>query len=62
MFSYPGLGSLAFSAVRARDYPVLQAVFLLLSLIAIAANFVADLLYPILDPRVRSMADRRLER
>lgn len=62
VFSYPGLGSLAFSAVRARDYPVLQAVFLLLSLIAIAANFIADLLYPILDPRVRSIAERRLER
>ncbi len=58
VFSYPGLGSLAFSAVRARDYPVLQAVFLLLSLIAIAANLVADLLYPLLDPRIRSVADR----
>lgn len=53
VFSYPGLGSLAFDAVRARDYPVLQAVFLLLSLIAIAANLLADLLYPLLDPRVR---------
>ncbi len=53
VFSYPGLGSLAFGAVRARDYPVLQAVFLLLSLIAIAANLLADLLYPVLDPRVR---------
>ena len=61
VFSYPGLGSLAFSAVRARDYPVLQAVFLLLSLIAIAANLLADLLYPYLDPRVRSVADRRAE-
>lgn len=53
VFSYPGLGSLAFGAVRARDYPVLQAVFLLLSLIAIVANLLADLLYPRLDPRVR---------
>lgn len=58
VFSYPGLGSLAFAAVRARDYPVLQAVFLLLSLIAIVANLLADLLYPVLDPRVRSVADR----
>ncbi len=58
VFSYPGLGSLAFAAVRARDYPVLQAVFLLLSLIAIAANLIADLLYPYLDPRVRSISDR----
>ncbi|MDH3296621.1 MAG: ABC transporter permease, partial [Acidimicrobiia bacterium] len=58
VFSYPGLGSLAFAAVRARDYPVLQAVFLLLSLIAIAANLLADMLYPVLDPRVRSIAAR----
>ncbi len=58
VFSYPGLGSLAFAAVRARDYPVLQAVFLLLSLIAVAANLAVDLLYPLLDPRVRSIADR----
>lgn len=53
VFSYPGLGSLAFGAVRARDYPVLQAVFLLLSLIAVAANLLADLMYPLFDPRVR---------
>jgi peptide/nickel transport system permease protein len=58
VFSYPGLGSLAFDAVRARDYPVLQAVFLLLSLIAIAANLAADLLYPVLDPRVRRLGSR----
>ncbi len=53
VFSYPGLGSLAFAAVRARDYPVLQAAFLLMALIAIAANLLADLVYPMLDPRVR---------
>ncbi len=58
VYSYPGLGSLAFAAVRARDYPVLQAVFLLLALIAIAANLLADLLYPLLDPRVRSAASK----
>lgn len=58
VFSYPGLGSLAFSAVRARDYPVLQAVFLLLSLIAVAANLLADLLYPFFDPRVRRAGAR----
>lgn len=58
VFSYPGLGSLAFSAVRARDYPVLQAVFLLLSLVAIVANLLADLLYPLLDPRIRQANSR----
>lgn len=58
VFSYPGLGSLAFEAVRARDYPVLQAVFLLLSLVAIAANLVADVVYPLLDPRVRKVGQQ----
>lgn len=50
--------SLAFAAVRARDYPVLQAVFLLLSLVAVLANLVADLLYPLFDPRVRRLGAR----
>lgn len=54
IFSYPGLGSLAFDSVVARDYPVLQAVFVLLALIAIAANLLNDLLYPVFDPRVRA--------
>lgn len=58
VFSYPGLGTLAFGAVRARDYPVLQAVFLLLSVVAIVANLIADLLYPVLDPRVRRIGER----
>lgn len=53
VFSYPGLGSLAFAAVRSRDYPLLQAIFLLLALIAIGVNLLNDLLYPLLDPRVR---------
>jgi peptide/nickel transport system permease protein len=53
VFSYPGLGTLGFDAVRARDYPVLQAVFLLFALVAIAVNLANDFLYPLLDPRVR---------
>lgn len=54
VFSYPGLGTLAFQSVLSRDYPMLQAVFLVLALVAIAANFVNDLVYPRLDPRLRS--------
>lgn len=53
VFAYPGLGSLAIEAIRARDYPVLQGVFLLLALVAIGVNLLNDLLYPLLDPRVR---------
>lgn len=53
VFSYPGLGRLIYEAVLARDYPVLQGAFLLLALGVIAANLTNDLLYPLLDPRVR---------
>ncbi len=53
VFSYPGLGRLIYESVLARDYPVLQGAFLLLAVGVIAANFLSDLLYPVLDPRVR---------
>lgn len=53
VFSYPGMGRLIYESVLARDYPVLQGAFLLLIVGVILANFVNDLLYPLLDPRVR---------
>lgn len=53
VFSYPGLGKIIADAVATRDYPLLQGAFLLATLGVIAANIVADLLYPLLDPRVR---------
>lgn len=53
VFSYPGLGRLIYESVLARDYPVLQGAFLLLTVGVLAANLVNDLLYPVLDPRVR---------
>jgi peptide/nickel transport system permease protein len=53
VFSYPGLGRLIYESVLARDYPVLQGAFLLLAVGVILANFANDLLYPLLDPRVR---------
>ncbi len=53
VFSYPGLGLLIYDAVLTRDYPLLQGAFLLLAAGVLLANFVADLLYPLLDPRVR---------
>ncbi|MCW0213096.1 MAG: ABC transporter permease [Pseudonocardia sp.] len=53
VFAYPGLGRLIFEAVSARDYPLLQGAFLLVTLGVVAANVLADLLYPLLDPRVR---------
>lgn len=53
VFSYPGLGRLVFEAVSGRDYPVMQAAFLVFTIAVLLANLVADLLYPILDPRMR---------
>ncbi|HEX9550611.1 MAG TPA: ABC transporter permease [Candidatus Limnocylindrales bacterium] len=54
VFNWPGLGTLAVEALTARDYPVLQGVFLLLSVSVVLANLVADLIYGVLDPRVRT--------
>ncbi|MEG9884265.1 MAG: ABC transporter permease [Hyphomicrobiales bacterium] len=53
VFNWPGLGTLAFDAVAARDYPVLQAVITVLSLLIIAVNLVVDIAYGLIDPRVR---------
>jgi len=54
VFNWPGLGTLTVSALEARDYPVLQGVFLLLSITVVVANLVADVVYGLLDPRVRT--------
>lgn len=56
LFAYPGIGQLAFESLIARDYPVLQAVFLFTGLAVIAANAAADLLLPRLDPRLANPA------
>ena len=54
VFSWPGLGTLTVSALDSRDYPVLQGIFLILSVSVIVANLVADVVYSRLDPRVRT--------
>ena len=54
VFSYPGIGLATVDAINHRDYPVLQGIFLLLTVAVIVCNFVADLLYFKLDPRVTS--------
>ena len=52
VFRYEGLGRLLFDAVQFRDYPTLQGCFLLLTLMVVTANFLADMAYRRLDPRV----------
>ncbi len=53
VFSYPGIGRLLYEAVLNRDYPVIQGTFLIITVSVIAANLLCDLLYPLIDPRVR---------
>ena len=53
VFNWPGLGTLTVDALSARDYPVLQGIFLLLSVTVVIGNFAADIVYGRLDPRVR---------
>jgi peptide/nickel transport system permease protein len=53
VFGYPGVGYLLANAISNRDYPLLQALFLIITLSVLVANFLVDLLYTWLDPRVR---------
>jgi len=54
VFSWPGIGRLMYEAVQKRDYPVLQGSFLLLAVSVIVANLLAEILYSVLDPRVKA--------
>lgn len=53
VFTYPGLGQWIWSSIGTSDYPVMQAIFYIIGLCVIAANFVADLTYGLVDPRVK---------
>jgi peptide/nickel transport system permease protein len=54
VFSWPGMGLLVYNAVLNRDYPVIEAAFLVFAVVVLLVNFASDLLYQALDPRVRS--------
>ncbi|OJF13613.1 ABC transporter permease [Couchioplanes caeruleus] len=53
VFSYPGLGFLLFRAVGAKDYPLMQGIFLVITISVLLANLIADVAYLLLDPRTR---------
>lgn len=53
IFSWPGIGQLTIDAIQKRDYPVVQACVLLISLTYVSVNLITDLAYAALDPRVR---------
>jgi peptide/nickel transport system permease protein len=52
VFSWPGIGRMLVNAVASSDYPLAQGAFLLITMVLVTMNFVADLLYAVLDPRV----------
>jgi peptide/nickel transport system permease protein len=54
VFSYPGLGTLLFTAIGQNDYPVIQAITLLITLAVLIANFAVDILTGFIDPRIRA--------
>jgi peptide/nickel transport system permease protein len=54
LFSWPGIGLATLNAIQAKDYPMLQGLYLVTSVLVIVCNLAADLLYARLDPRVRT--------
>ena len=54
VFSYPGLGSVILSAVMGSDYPLISAATLIITIMVLLANFAIDIVYGIIDPRVKA--------
>jgi ABC-type dipeptide/oligopeptide/nickel transport system permease component len=53
VFAWPGIGKLAVDAIKERDYPIVQAVILLMAVTFLVVNLVVDVLYALIDPRIR---------
>ncbi|MEM2021913.1 MAG: ABC transporter permease [Zestosphaera sp.] len=53
VFSWPGVGRLIYEAILNRDYPILQGAFLIVTISVVLVNFIADIIYGYLDPRVK---------
>lgn len=53
VFAWPGMGTLAITAVRGRDYPVIMAINLMSAVLILLSNLLADLVYAIVDPRIK---------
>lgn len=54
IFSYPGLGTTILSAVRGQDYPLISAITLIITLMVLTANFILEILYGFIDPRIKA--------
>lgn len=53
IFNWPGIGRLSFDAIQARDYSLLMGIVLFLAVITLVTNFLVDILYALVDPRIR---------
>jgi peptide/nickel transport system permease protein len=53
IFAWPGMGQLAITAVRARDYPMIMALNLIIATLILTSNLLADVLYAVADPRIK---------
>ena len=58
IFGYPGVGFLVYTAIKGLDYPVIQGCILLVIIAVATVNFLLDLAYPLIDPRIRYAAGR----
>ncbi len=54
IFSYPGLGSTILTAVLGQDYPLISATTLIITLMVLSANFIIEILYGVIDPRIKA--------
>lgn len=53
VFNYPGIGTLLYDAILGHDYPLIEGIFYILALIVILGNYISDLFYSFIDPRIR---------
>ena len=53
VFTVPGLGQMLISSIGNRDYPVVQAIIVLVAFVVVLCNFLADVLYRVMDPRLK---------
>ncbi len=54
IFSYPGLGTTVLSAITGQDYPLISAITLIITVMTLIANFVIEILYGVIDPRIKA--------
>jgi peptide/nickel transport system permease protein len=59
VFSYPGIGLALLNAVTADDYPMMQAIFLVITFSVLLANLIVDVLVVLADPRARAIGAQR---